>query len=235
MTNTKSRILLLGATGKTGQLILEQLIAKQARPVLVGRNPETLKALAERYGNLDIAIADAQDPDSLRAIIRAGDVLVSTVGPFETLGKIPLAVAVEQGAHYLDTSGEPDFTDYVYETYEQQLEGSSQVIITSCGFDFVPGQVVAGELLAQYGEKVDTLNVIYSTADGRFANLTTGTLNTFAKAITEQGTFYNNGEFYKGYFGAKSYPIRGSAVILEKFAKVSLTFCFLLKISKIRF
>lgn len=198
---------MLGATGKTGQLILERLLANNARPVLVGRNRKVLQALADVSEKLEIAVADVQDEDSLRAVIRPGDILISTVGPFATYGKIPLAVAVERGAHYIDTSGEPDFTDHVYETFEKDFAASQQVIMTSCGFDYVPGQVAAGKLLAQYGDKVATLNVIYATADGRFANLTTGTLKTFARAITEQGTFYNGGTFRKNYFGAESYPI----------------------------
>jgi short subunit dehydrogenase-like uncharacterized protein len=52
-----SRIVLLGATGYTGALTAEALAARGARPVLAGRDPDKLAALAERLGGLDTARA----------------------------------------------------------------------------------------------------------------------------------------------------------------------------------
>lgn len=40
------RIVLLGATGYTGTLVAHELVARGARPVLAGRSPDRLDALA---------------------------------------------------------------------------------------------------------------------------------------------------------------------------------------------
>ncbi len=53
------RIVVFGATGYTGGLIASRLVAAGARPVLAGRNSESLSALAERLGGLEWARADA--------------------------------------------------------------------------------------------------------------------------------------------------------------------------------
>lgn len=201
------RVLLLGATGQTGKLVLEQLLRKGCNPVIIGRNEEKLKALSEQFGGLTIAIADAQDATALRRIIQENDILISTVGPFDQLGKTPLAVAVESGAHYIDSSGEPSFTDHIYQTYANKLEDSKQVVMTSCGFDYVPGQLAAGKLMAEFGEQVSALNIVYSTGDGKIANLTSGTLSSFADAITETGTFYNHGSWNAGFIGAETFAV----------------------------
>lgn len=201
------KILLLGATGATGGLILDLLVERGIRPTLVGRNKDKLAALADKFGGLDIAVADAQDADALKVAIGAGDLLISTVGPFSQLGKIPLRVAVEQGAHYMDSTGEPAFMAHVYGDYEQQLKNAQSVIMTACGFDYVPGQLAAGKLMQDYGDEVETLNVTYSTADGRIANLTTGTLSSFCTGISEQGIFYNDGQWRQGYIGGSTHQI----------------------------
>lgn len=201
------KILLLGATGATGRLILEQLIARGLKPMLVGRNQEKLAALSEKFGGLDVAIADAQQPESLKRVIEAGDLLISTVGPFGQLGKIPLRVAVEQGAHYMDSTGEPEFMSHVYRDYEPKLKNAQMVVMTACGFDYVPGQLAAGKLMQELGDQVSTLNVTYSTADGSLANLTSGTLSSFCSAITEQGTFYSDGQWRQDYLGGQVHEI----------------------------
>ena len=86
------RIIVLGATGYAGSLVVDALVAQGARPVLAGRNRDSLQHAATRHDGLEVAVADAGDPASLRALVTEGDVLVSTVGPFERYGR-PVARA----------------------------------------------------------------------------------------------------------------------------------------------
>lgn len=48
--------------------------------MLAGRGEARLHELSGRYGGLDTAVADVTRPQSVRALIEDGDVLVSTVG-----------------------------------------------------------------------------------------------------------------------------------------------------------
>ena len=80
------RIVLYGATGYTGALTAQALVANGARPVLAGRDQSRLSALAARLASagdgaeLETAVAAAEGPGPLRDLIGAGDVLVSTAG-----------------------------------------------------------------------------------------------------------------------------------------------------------
>ena len=82
------RIVLYGATGYMGALTAQAMVASGARPILAGRDQSRLNALAARISQagdgteLETAVAAAEGPGPLRDLIGAGDVLVSTAGPF---------------------------------------------------------------------------------------------------------------------------------------------------------
>ena len=46
-----------------------------------------------------------------------GDVLVSTVGPFQRYGEAALSAAIDTGAHYVDSTGEAPFIRRVFGEY----------------------------------------------------------------------------------------------------------------------
>ena len=96
------QIVVFGATGYTGRLVVAALTGRGLRPMLAGRSQQRLGELSQRYGGLDTAIADVTQPHSVRALVEDGDVLVSTVGPFLRYGEPALEAAVAAGAHYLD-------------------------------------------------------------------------------------------------------------------------------------
>ena len=109
------RIVLFGATGYTGRLVARELRATSTHVVLAGRDRLRLDALAGELGGLEVAVADSARPDSVRALVGEGDVLVTTVGPFLVHGEAAVGAAVDAGAHYLDATGEPPFVRRVFE------------------------------------------------------------------------------------------------------------------------
>jgi short subunit dehydrogenase-like uncharacterized protein len=139
---------LFGATGYTGRLTAEALAAAGARPVLAGRDRARLEALAGRLGGLPVAEADTARPDSVRALVGRGDVLVSTVGPFMTRGEPAVRAAVEAGAAYLDATGEPPFLRRVFEEHGPRAAGRCG-LVPAFGYDFVPGNLAGALALAE--------------------------------------------------------------------------------------
>jgi short subunit dehydrogenase-like uncharacterized protein len=142
---------LFGATGYTGRLTAEAMAAAGAGPVLAGRDRARLETLAGRLGGLEVAEADTARPDSVRALVGPGDVLVSTVGPFLTRGEPAVRAAVEAGAAYLDATGEPPFLRRVFEELGPPAEGRCG-LVPGFGYDFVPGNLAGALALAEAGE-----------------------------------------------------------------------------------
>lgn len=169
---SSGRIVVFGATGFTGRLITAALIGRGLRPVIAGRHEEALHQLAEEHDDLETAIADAHDADSIRAMLGPGDVLVTTVGPFSILGHGVVEAAVEVGAHYVDSTGEPAFIRHLAGDLALEAERNGSALLPASGYDFVPGHVAAALAYEVAGSSVRELRIIYGGGRG---GLSTGT------------------------------------------------------------
>lgn len=174
-----SRIVVFGATGYTGRLVAERLVAAGARPVLAGRDEAKLADLAERLGGLEYERADALRQNSVFALVHAGDVLVSTVGPFAKWGAPAVRAAAAAGATYLDSTGEAEFIRQVFETLDRPARHSGAALLTAMGYDFVPG-TLAGALALEEAARGDSgaavrVDVGYYALGGTVTSLSAGT------------------------------------------------------------
>jgi short subunit dehydrogenase-like uncharacterized protein len=156
-----SRIVVFGATGYTGRLTARACVDRGLRPVLAGRDPGKLQALSEELGGVEIAVADADRPETVRALVERGDVLISTVGPYGRYGEAAIAAAVESGAHYLDLSGEPPFIRRVFEEFGPAAEAANIVLLPSFGHDWVPGNLAGALALRDAGASARAVWIAY--------------------------------------------------------------------------
>src|SRR5262245_20911752 len=132
-----ARIVIFGATGYTGRLTAEALVARGGRPLLAGRSAERLRTLAaELGGDLETAVADVADRASVAALVEPGDVIVATVGPFARHGDPAVEAAIAAGAMYLDSTGEPAFIRRVFERFGGDAERAGAALVTAFGYDW---------------------------------------------------------------------------------------------------
>lgn len=197
-------IVLFGATGYTGQLTAHAMVARGLAPVLAGRNRDALKAQAKALGGLSVRVADVADPVSVRKIVKTGDVLVSTVGPFARYGKPALDAALAGKAHYLDSTGEPAFIRQVFEDYDARVKATGKAFVSAFGYDYVPGNTAAAAALEKAGRKAVRVDIGYFVTDGRGFDMSQGTRASLFGAILEPGIFYNDGARQPGLGGLRS-------------------------------
>ena len=161
------KIVLYGATGYTGGLTARAMVASGSRPVLAGRHQGRLTALAEQLSRagdgikLETAVAGSEEPGPLRELIGAGDVLVSTAGPFLKVGRAVVEAAVDAGAVYLDSTGEPPFIRQVFEEFGPRAEHTGAVLLTAFGYDYVPGNLAGALALQVAGPAATRVRVGY--------------------------------------------------------------------------
>jgi len=207
------RIVLYGATGYIGKLTAEAMVAAGARPVLAGRNQDRLTALAARLAQaaegveLETAVADVETPGPLRQLLGAGDVLVSTAGPFVKVGRSAVAAAVDAGAIYLDSSGEPPFIRRVFEEFGPRAERTGAVLLTAFGYDYVPGNLAGTLALEAAGPAATRVQVGYFVRGNIRTGTSAGTRASVAGVLLEPG-----------------YGFRGGRVVAERTAAHVMSF-----------
>lgn len=161
------RIVVFGATGYTGRLMSEALVGAGARPVLAGRNADSLKSLSDELGGgFETATADVEQPESLRALVERGDVLASCVGPFNKWGDAAVEAAIDAGAHYIDSTGESRFIRRVFEEFGPRAKSAGSGLLTAFGYDFVPGNLAGALALEEAGDGATKVSVGYFISGG---------------------------------------------------------------------
>ena len=169
------RIVVFGATGYTGRLIAERLVAQGVRPVLAGRSEARLASLAEKLGGLESVRADVMRKNSVFDLVGRDDVLVSTVGPFIKWGEPAVRAAVAAGCTYLDSTGEPPFIRRVFEEFGPPAERSGAALLTAMGYDFAPGALAGALALEDAGPEAVRVDVGYYMLGGTASSLSAGT------------------------------------------------------------
>jgi short subunit dehydrogenase-like uncharacterized protein len=211
------RIVVFGATGYTGRLASEALVRRGAKPVLAARSKDRVEAMAIELGGLESAVADVGQAASVRALVEAGDVLLSTVGPFVRWGDPAAEAAVEAGAHYVDSTGEPAFIRRIFEEYGPRAAAAGCGMLTAFGYDYVPGNLAGGLALRQAGERAARVDVAYSTTGKPSEPIEGSRLAKLAGGMggASGGTLSSA----LGVFAEPSFSFRDGRIVTERGAK----------------
>lgn len=201
----KRRIVLLGATGYTGQRVLRELLARGEKPTLVGRSRTRMLALADQFeAELPVAEVDVTSAYDLTRLLEPSDVVLSTVGPFMQLGMATVTAAARAGAHYFDSTGEGPFARRVLDELDSVAAARGATLVPAFGYDYVPGNLAGALALDQAGERARHVEIGYfitrsghgdellyrSTLRDSYTLTTAGTRQTLVAAAAEEGFAY---------------------------------------------
>jgi short subunit dehydrogenase-like uncharacterized protein len=193
------RIVLFGATGYTGELTARALVDAgpevAGKVVLAARSEARVRALAQELGGLQWGVADVSAPSDIRALLERGDVLVSTVGPFNRWGHAAVGAAIDAGAHYLDSTGEGRFIREVFDLYGPRAQAAGCGLVTAFGYDWAPGNLAGGLALAQAGDAATRVRIGYFVTGGPMgpSALSGGTRASAAGVLLDRGFAFREG------------------------------------------
>ncbi|VDM95626.1 unnamed protein product [Thelazia callipaeda] len=143
-------IVLYGASGFTGGYVLKLLVQEQEQQnitfAIAGRSDLRLKKLLESTGqemgknlqNIPIIIANSYDESTLALMAQQAKVIINVVGPYRLYGEAVVKAAVENGANYVDISGEPAFLESMQMKYSEVAEKKGLYVVGACGWDSIP-------------------------------------------------------------------------------------------------
>ena len=144
MSNRDFEVIIYGASGFTGRLVAEYMGKTYGQSInwaMAGRNEAKLAEVRAEVGAPDstpLVIADADDLDSLRSMVKRADCILTTVGPYQLYGSELVGLCAEEGTHYVDLSGEPGWMHEMIEKHAATAASTGARIVHSCGFDSVP-------------------------------------------------------------------------------------------------
>ncbi|GAA5136676.1 saccharopine dehydrogenase family protein [Alloalcanivorax gelatiniphagus] len=137
-------LIVYGASGFTGRLVaeyLDQTYGGDLNWALAGRNAEKLAAVRAEMGisdNVPVLTADADQPDTLKALAERTRLVLTTVGPYQLYGEPLVKACAEAGTDYVDLCGEPAWMRQMIDRYGDTAKQSGARIVFSCGFDSIP-------------------------------------------------------------------------------------------------
>lgn len=184
-------VVLLGATGFTGELVAAHLARRLAgtttRWAIAGRSQERLQAVADRLPAgataPELEVVDLGDERGLRQLTASTVALATTVGPFAALGEPVVAACVDTATEYADITGEPAFVARVLERYDEPATAAGVRLVSCCGFDSVPHDLGVALTVGQLPDDAPLTVRGYVEADARFSG---GTAHSALQAIASR-------------------------------------------------
>ena len=172
-------VVLYGATGFVGQQTVAYFAQSPAvkanglRWAIAGRNAaklEQVKRATPGAENAGVIVAAADDAKALNALAKNSRVVLSTAGPFALYGSELVAACVQQGAHYVDITGEtPWAASMIAQHHDAALKNGTR-IIPFCGFDSIPSDLGAWFMVQamqqRFGKPCASVKAAFSLAGG---------------------------------------------------------------------
>jgi len=149
-TERQYDIVVWGATGFTGRLVVEYLQSRypnssELRWAVAGRNREKLQQVLDDFSIREnqpaVLLADSHDAATLDELARSTRVVLTTVGPYALYGSELVEACVNNGTHYCDLAGEVQWMRKMIDKHQKSAEKSGARIVHCCGFDSIPSDL----------------------------------------------------------------------------------------------
>jgi len=188
-------VVLMGATGFTGRLVAEHLLARHGadgdlRWALAGRNQAKLEeiraTLGEGAASLPLITADSHDRESLDAMVKRTRVVCTTVGPYALHGSELVAACCAHGTDYCDLSGEVPWMRKMIDKHAEAAKKSGARIVHCCGFDSIPSDMgvwfLQNAARERFGKPLERVRLRVKAAKG---GLSGGTFASMLNIVEE--------------------------------------------------
>lgn len=165
-------IIIYGATGFTGQLVVQHLAKNYQKSALTfaiaGRSKSKLEQVKEQadWPQLNIVIADSSQPQTVDHMVAQTKVLLSTAGPFALYGTPVVQACIKHKTHYVDITGEYTWVRSIIDQFDEQAKQDGTLIVPMCGYDSIPSDLGSFLLHQDAQNKHTTVNQVEAVFSG---------------------------------------------------------------------
>ena len=198
MSDKSLDVVIYGATGFTGKLVVEYMQENYGNDesvswAIAGRSEEKLKAVSEDLkvgSNVPHLLVDSNDTDSIESMVKQTKCVLTTVGPYQLYGAKILQQCVIHGVDYVDLCGEPGWMHEMINEYSNQAKETGARIVFSCGFDSIPFDLgvyfLQKEVIAQHGQPAPNVRGRVRAMNGEFSGGTAASLGATLTSLKEK-------------------------------------------------
>jgi short subunit dehydrogenase-like uncharacterized protein len=174
-------LLVYGANGYTGRLVLDAAKAAGITPIIAGRDPVSIEALAAERG-LSSRVFSLDASDAVRAGLDGVHTVLHCAGPFSRTAKPMVEACIATGTHYLDITGEIAVFERLKHKFGSAAAEAGVMLLPGVGFDVVPSDCLAKHLSTRCPEAV-SIDLAFAGSGG----LSHGTATTMVENIAAGG------------------------------------------------
>lgn len=144
----KHPVVVYGASGYTGMLIMDWLIDQGIPFTAVGRSAARVKEMMEtrvvRLESATFEIIECEHTvDALAKAFKGAKVVCNTVGPFVNFGEVAVDAALRAGCHYLDTTGEQAHMLNVRDKFDASFRQAGLLLSPSLAYMYTFAEIAA--------------------------------------------------------------------------------------------
>jgi short subunit dehydrogenase-like uncharacterized protein len=180
-------LIIYGANGYTGELIVRRAVEQGLQPLIAGRNAAQLEPIAKR-SDLAFKACELSDETGLDNLLRGAKVLIHAAGPFIHTSRPMVEACIRNGVHYMDITGEIEVFRKVH-GYDARAREIGVMLLPGSGFDVVPSDCLAAHLHARMPDATDLVLAFQSS--GRSSR---GTTLTAIEGLGKGGAIREGGK-----------------------------------------
>jgi len=144
----KHPVVVYGASGYTGMLIMDWLIDQNIPFTAVARDAARAKEMmAQRVVRLESAtyelIEAEHGVEALTRVFAGAKVVCNTVGPFVNFGLTTVEAALKAGCHHIDTTGEQSYMRRVRDEFGEQFRQAGLLVSPSVAYMYAFAEIAA--------------------------------------------------------------------------------------------
>ncbi|MCF8255933.1 MAG: saccharopine dehydrogenase NADP-binding domain-containing protein [Flavobacteriales bacterium] len=180
-------IIIYGAYGYTGELIVKEALQRGLAPLLSGRDAQKLEAVAKRFG-LPFKTCNLSSTAELDSLLAGAKVVIHAAGPFLHTARPMMEACIRNGVHYTDITGEIAVFQMAH-SLDAKAREKGVMLMSGTGFDIVPSDCLAAHLKSRMPDAESLVMAFHS--GGKASR---GTSLTVVEGMGMGGAIRENGK-----------------------------------------
>ncbi|MBA5607748.1 saccharopine dehydrogenase NADP-binding domain-containing protein [Duganella sp. FT3S] len=190
----KHPVVVYGASGYTGMLIMDWLIDQQIPFTAVARSAARVREMmAQRVVRLESATYEIIESEhtvaALTEAFRGAKVVCNTVGPFANFGLVGVEAALNAGCHHLDTTGEQGYVRAVRDQFGERFRQAGLLVAPSIAYMYTFAEIAAQLALETPGVDVLETGTLCRGPRGGPAGVTVGSTASIFELYRQEACY----------------------------------------------